>query len=137
MVAEQEGDGEGAVQARQHGGDRILRRRAPLDLAGNEVADDFGVGLAAERAAFGDQLVAQRLEVLDDAVVDQRDATDDMRVGIADRRRAVRGPARVRDADGHRAAAPPSSSRARLSSLPSARRRSSSPPSMVQMPAES
>ena len=45
-----------------------------------------------------DQLVAQRLEILDDAVVDQRHRPDDVRVGIADRRRAVRRPAGVGDA---------------------------------------
>ena len=50
-----------------------------------------------ELAAFGDQLVAQRLEILDDAVVDQRDRPDDVRMGVADRRRAVRRPARVGD----------------------------------------
>ena len=124
------------VQPRQHRRDRVLRRGAALDLARDEVADDFGVGLALERAPFGDQLVAQRLEILDDAVVDQRDRPDDVRMGVADRRRAMRRPARVRDAGGRRASGSASSSRARLSSLPSARRRSSSPSSMVQMPAE-
>ena len=99
MVAEQEGDRERAVQPRQHGRDRILRRRAALDFARDEMADDFGVGLAVELAAFGDQLVAQRLEILDDAVVDQRHRPDDVRVGVADGRRAVRRPAGVGDAD--------------------------------------
>ena len=51
MVAEQDGDGEGAVQARQHGRDRVLRRRAALDLAGDQMGDDFAVGLALEVAA--------------------------------------------------------------------------------------
>jgi len=60
------------------------------------MADDLGIGLALEPAPFGDQLVAQVLEVLDDSVVDQRDRPDDVRVGIADGRRAVRRPARVR-----------------------------------------
>jgi hypothetical protein len=53
----------------------------------------------SELAAVGDQLVAQRLEILDDAVVDQRHRPGDVRMGIADRRRAVRRPARVGDAD--------------------------------------
>ena len=135
MVAEQEGDGEGAVKARQDGRDRVLRRRATLDLASDQMGDDFGVGLALELAPVGDQLVAQRLEVLDDAVVDQRHRPDDVRMGVVDGRRAVGRPARVGDADGRRRAAPGASSRARLSSLPSARRRTSSPWSIVQMPA--
>src|SRR5207248_2652483 len=50
--------------------------------------------------AFSNQLVAQRLEILDDAVVDQRDGSDDVRVGVADGRRAVRRPARMRDPGG-------------------------------------
>ena len=113
------------------------RRSAALDLARDEVADDLGVGLALELAPLGDQLVAQRLEILDDAVVDQRHRPDDVRVGVADRRRAMRRPAGVGDADRRRAADAAASSRARLSSLPSARRRSSWPSSMVQMPAQS
>ena len=84
MVAEQEGDREGAGEPRQHGRDGVLRRCAALDLARDEMADDLGVGLALELAALGDQLVAQRLEILDDAVVDQRHRPDDVRVGVAD-----------------------------------------------------
>ena len=72
---------------------------AALDFARDEMADHFGVGLALELATFGDQLVAERLEILDDPVVDQRDRPDDVRMRIADRRRAVRRPACVRDAD--------------------------------------
>ena len=135
MVAEQEGDGEGAVEPRQHGRDRVLRRRAALDLARDQMGDDLAVGLALELAPVGDQLVAQRLEILDDAVVDQRHRPDDVRMGVADGRRAVGRPAGVGDADRRRASGSAASSRARLSSLPSARRRSSSPSSMVQMPA--
>ncbi len=100
MVAEQEGDGEGALETGQHRGNRLFRRRPALDLARDQMSDDLGVGLAAELAALGDQLVAQRLEILDDAVVDQRHRPDDMRMGIADRRRAMRRPARVRDPGG-------------------------------------
>ena len=87
------------MQPRQHRGDRVLRRCAALDLARDEMGDDLGVGLALELAALGDQLVAQRLEILDDAVVDQRHRPDDVRVGVADGRRAVRRPAGVGDAD--------------------------------------
>ena len=100
MVAEQEGDREGAGQPRQHRRDRVLRRRAALDFARDEMGDDLGVGLALELAPFGDQFVAQRLEILDDPVVDQRDWPDDVRVGVVDGRRAMRRPARVGDAGG-------------------------------------
>ena len=77
MVAEQEGDGEGAGEARQHGRDRVLRRSPPLDLARDEMADDLGVGFALELAPFRDQLVAERLEILDDPVVDERNRPDE------------------------------------------------------------
>src|SRR5829696_5034494 len=64
------------------------------------MGDDFRVGLAVELAPVGDELLAERLEVLDDAVVDDRHRPDDVRVCIVDGRSAVGCPARVRDADG-------------------------------------
>ena len=135
MVAEQEGDGERAVQPRQH------RRHRSSGVAPRSISratrwatTSLSVSLT-KLAAVGDQLVAQRLEILDDAVVDQRHRPGDVRVGVADGRRAVGRPARVGDADRRRASGSAASSRARLSSLPSARRRSSLPSSMVQMPA--
>ena len=45
------------------------------------------------------ELVAQRAEVLDDAVADHRDGAGEVRVGVALARLAVRGPARVADAE--------------------------------------
>jgi hypothetical protein len=99
MIAEQEGDGEGALQARQDRGHGVLRRRSAFDFPGHQMSDDLRVGFAAELATIGDQLLAQRLEVLDDAVVDDRDRSDDVRMGIVDRRSAVRSPARVGDPD--------------------------------------
>ena len=72
-------------------------RRVPVCV--DEVRNDLGVGLRDEHVAFGRQAIAQRLEVLDDAVVDHRDlAARRVRVRIVGRRRAVRRPARVRDA---------------------------------------
>ncbi len=85
------------VKPRQHRRHRLLRRSAALDFARDQVTDDLGVGLAVERPPFGDQLLAQRLEILDDAVVDQRHWPNDVRMGVADGRRAVRRPARVGD----------------------------------------
>src|SRR5690348_14258848 len=63
------------------------------------MTDDFGIGFALELAAFRNELIAQRLEILDDAVVNQCHGADDMRMRIADGRRSVRRPARVGDAD--------------------------------------
>ena len=61
--------------------------------------DDLGVGLRGEDVAGGLEALAQRLVVLDDAVVDDGDlAVGDVRMRVGRRGRAVRRPARVRDA---------------------------------------
>ena len=97
MIAEKNGEGKGAGEARQDRCNRVLRRRATLHFACNKVTDDLGIGLALKRPPLRDQLIAQRLEILDDPVVDERHRPDDVRVRIADRRRTVRRPARVGD----------------------------------------
>ena len=61
---------------------------------GDQVHRDLGVGVAGELDALGLQLAAQRGEVLDDAVVDDRDLAGGVavRVGIAVGGPAVGGP---------------------------------------------
>ena len=54
----------------------------------------------AKRAPGGDDLPLQRLEILDDAVVDDGDALGRVRVRVQFGRRAMRRPARVADAGG-------------------------------------
>src|SRR6185369_10485770 len=97
MFAEQESDGESACEPRKHGRDGVLRVRSAFDFARDKVPDDLGVRLAFEGPAFGDELVAERLEILDDAVVDERNLANDVRVSVADGRSAVGRPARVGD----------------------------------------
>jgi hypothetical protein len=64
------------------------------------VRDDLGVGLRGELVALALGLVAKLLVVLDDAVVDDRDAVlRDVRVRVSLARYAVRGPAGVCDAE--------------------------------------
>ena len=47
LVGEQDGQREGAFEALQHLGHRILRRGALLPFARNHMRDDFGVGLGS------------------------------------------------------------------------------------------
>ena len=62
------------------------------------MGDDLGVGLGVEDKAGGLELALQLAVVLDDAVVDQRQALRRMRMGIRLGRRPVGGPAGVADA---------------------------------------
>ena len=83
---------------RAHGAQQIAAaRRVPVRV--HEMRDHLGVGLRAELVAARLELVAQGLEVLDDAVVHDGDlAVARVRMRVVLGRRAVRRPARVRDA---------------------------------------
>ena len=59
----------------------------------------LGVGLGAEDIAERRQLAPQRLEILDDAVMDDGDPVGGDRMGIGLGRQAMRRPAGVADAD--------------------------------------
>ncbi len=111
------GADDAARLARRDDGDRVraveLRHRhlyraqqiaaaSAVPVGMHEVRDHFGIGLRDELVALGNESRAQRLEVLDDAVVDRGDlAMRRVRVRVRGCRRAMRRPARVRDA-GHR-----------------------------------
>ena len=100
LARRQHGDRVGPVEFR---GRRLHRaqqvaatRTVPVRM--NQVRDHFGVGLRREDVALRLQPVAQRLVVLDDAVVHDGDlAAGHVRVRVHRRRRAVRSPAGVRD----------------------------------------
>ena len=102
MISEQDGECERAFQPGQHGLHRIFGRLALLHLFGDQMDHHLGIGLAFEGASALLQLAAQRLEILDDAIVDDGDRAAGMRVRVVDGRRAMRGPARVRDPGGAR-----------------------------------
>ena len=63
--------------------------------------ENFGVGIGFESVAGAEQFLFERVVVFDDAVVDDGDFAGlvKMRMGIFVRRNAVRGPARVADAE--------------------------------------
>ena len=76
-------------------------RRARIQLAGDELGDDFGVGRRLAVIAALGQLLLELAKVLDDAVVHERHdvVAADVRMGVLVGGRAVRGPARVAEAD--------------------------------------
>ena len=80
-----------------HGLEEIFLRG---EMEVHAVRDHFGVGFGGEGVAGLLELFAQLFVVLDDAVVNDREAAErDVRMRVALGRDAVRGPARVRDAD--------------------------------------
>ena len=117
-----EADQERAAGAREHDAVRVLaphhRERigaaqfgdgllhgleqvaAPGQVIMNAVRDDLGIGVRGELVAGALELGPELLVVLDDAVVDDRDAVArDVRMGVLLVRHAVRRPARVGDAE--------------------------------------
>ena len=61
------------------------------------MGNDFGVGIGSEFMALAAEFVAQRLEVLDDPIVNNGDFAVLMGMGIVGGRPAVRCPTRVAD----------------------------------------
>jgi hypothetical protein len=63
------------------------------------MGNDLSIGIGAELRPRPLQLLTQLTKVLDDPIVDNREALGRMRVGIILGRPAVRRPASVADAD--------------------------------------
>ena len=98
IAGEDHGERERALQPRRrviHGAHRIA---AALQLAGDEMGDHLGVGVAGEHRALRDQLFLQLAEILDDAVMHDRDEVGRMRMRVGFGRLAVGGPAGMADA---------------------------------------
>ena len=106
LALEEDGEREGAAQPVESLGDGLGRRQALVKPCGDQVGDDLGVGLGDELGAGRGQFVLQLAEILDDAVVDQRQPRRRMRMGIALGRRAVGRPAGMADAGAAREGLP-------------------------------
>ncbi len=91
---------ERALEPAAHGAYGIRQVVGRLELVLQQVGDDLGVGLGDHLVSGGLELGAQRREVLDDAVVHDRDLTGlvEVRVRVAVVGRTVGGPAGVADA---------------------------------------
>jgi hypothetical protein len=99
LVAVHDREGVRALELAQ-GGARGVGDVALVRLL-DQVRDGLGVGLRGEGVPPGLQPVAERLEVLDDPVVDHGDPARavDLRMGVHVVRPAVRGPARMGEPD--------------------------------------
>ncbi len=93
-----DGESEGALQAAERTLHRFLGGDALRQLVGDDVHDRLGVGVALEHVALGAELRLELAEVLDDAVVDDRDLAVHVRMRVALGGTAVRRPARMADA---------------------------------------
>ena len=80
----------------------VIGPAALLHLVGHEMRHHLGVGLGRELGAAGFELGAQFGEILDDAVVDDRDLVGRMGMGIDLVGTAMGRPAGMADADGAR-----------------------------------
>jgi hypothetical protein len=89
----------GTAQAGEDSFNRFGGGMPSLNLFGHQMRDHLGIGLTLERPPACGQFIAQLFEILDNAIVHQRDFTRGVRMRIARRRRAMRRPAGMRDAD--------------------------------------
>ena len=99
LAGEQEGERERAAQPRQRPLDRLDRRGAAFHFLGDEMSDDLGIGLGREFGALAFQLAPQLGEILDDAVVHDRQLFGRVRMRVVLGRPAVRRPTGMADAD--------------------------------------
>ncbi|MNX93838.1 hypothetical protein D3C86_1260460 [compost metagenome] len=89
----------GACHAVQHLQHRLAMAETLPGIFRQKLRHHFGVGLGGEGCTLGAQFVAQFGEVFNDAVMDDGNAIDEMRVGVGFVRNAVGRPAGVRDAN--------------------------------------
>ena len=136
LALEQVDEGEGAAHALERRMNGLGRRLAARELVLDHEGGDLGIRLGLERVALGGEFLAQRLEILDDAVVDDGEPGRGVRMGVGLRSACRASPSaygRCRSSPMSGAAA---SFASRFFSLPSARRRASLPSSSVATPAE-
>ena len=99
LALEQIDEGEGAAQPLERRVNCIGRRLAVAELVFDHEGGNLRIRLGRERVTLRGKLLAQRLEVLDDAVVDDREPARGVRMGVHLGRLAMRRPTRVADAD--------------------------------------
>ncbi len=105
VAGEDDAEREGALELLQRRAHRLDRRQTFLHLVGDEMHDGFRVGIGLEDVAVAFRVATQFAEILDDAVVDNRDLRRHVRMGVALGRASVGCPARMSDARAARRAA--------------------------------
>jgi hypothetical protein len=98
-AGKEEDEREGAIEAFERSRDRLRRVETLRQIMRHEVCDGLGVGVGVEGMAEPGELFFERLEILDDAVMHDRDLVGRDRVRVFLDRLAVRRPACVADAD--------------------------------------
>ena len=100
VVPSQHGQGVGTLQALNRRAHRRQQGAALGEMEVDQVGENFRVRLRSEGVSRLCQLGAQRLEILDDAIVDDGDAPVGLvGMGVRFKRRPVGGPAGVGNAD--------------------------------------
>ena len=98
-AVEDERQRKGPAQARQGGRNGIARAMTFLHFVGDEMGDDFGVGLGLEDVAARGQFLAELAKVLDNAIMNHRDPVGRVRMRVVLGGPAMRRPAGVADAN--------------------------------------
>ena len=99
LALEQIDERERPAQPAERRMNRLLGPLALVEFVLDDERRNFGIGFGRKRIALGGEFLAQRPEILDDAVVDDRKPRRGVRMGVAFGRLAVRRPAGVADAD--------------------------------------
>ena len=106
VAGEDDRERERAIELRERRGRGLFRVEAALHVGIDQVGNHLGIGVGDELPPLRLQPGPELAVVLDDAVVDHRDAAGGMGVGIGFAGRAMRGPAGVADARGAADGAP-------------------------------
>ena len=99
VAGEDDREREGAFELREGLRRGLFRVEAAFHVGIDQVGDHLGIGVGDELPPLRLQLRPELAVVLDDAVVDHRDAAGGVRVGIGFAGRAMGGPAGVADAN--------------------------------------
>ena len=99
LALEQIDERESPAQPPERRMNRVLRRFALSEFVLDDERRNFGIGLGRKRISLRREFLAQRPEILDDAVVNDRKPRRSVRMGVGFGRLAMRRPTGVADAD--------------------------------------